>query len=140
MSSATSTTRESTNCLRCGRLIPPGSPQAMGPRPPVGVLLADDGSIWALRRGCLIGAEPSSAPEVQSGASEAITMKAGADHAMAPVQAEIQIRDWSTYLVDRGAEGGSWVQGPRLRLGRRWAVTSSGNSPTGPTFPAAEGY
>ena len=39
-------------------------------------------------------------------------MKAGASHAMAPVQAELQIRDWSTYLVDRGAEGGSWVQGP----------------------------
>jgi hypothetical protein len=101
-----------TNCLRCGRLVPPGTPQIKGPRPPVGVLLADDGSIWALSRGCLIGAEPSSAPEVQSGASEAIVMKAGASHAMAPVQAEVQIRDWSAYLVDRGAEGGSWLQGP----------------------------
>jgi hypothetical protein len=101
-----------SNCLRCGRPIPPGTPHVSGPRPPVGVLLADDGSIWALRRGCLIGAEPGSAPEVQAGAAEAITMRAGASHAMAPVQAEVQIRDWSTYLVDRGAEGGSWVQGP----------------------------
>ncbi len=100
------------NCLRCGRPIPPGSPQVSGPRPPVGVLLADDGSIWALARGCLIGADPGSAPEVQSGASEAISMKAGANHAMAPVQSEVQVRDWSIYLVDRGAEGGSWVQGP----------------------------
>jgi hypothetical protein len=100
------------NCLRCGRPIPPGAPQVSGPRPPVGVLLADDGSIWALARGCLIGADPGSAPEVQSGASEAISMKAGANHAMAPVQSEVQVRDWSIYLVDRGAEGGSWVQGP----------------------------
>jgi hypothetical protein len=101
-----------SNCLRCGRPVPPGAPQVNGPRPPVGVLLADDGSVWALRRGCLIGAEPSSAPEVQSGAVDAIVMKAGASHAMGPVQTELQLRDWSTYLVDRGAEGGSWVQGP----------------------------
>ncbi len=100
------------NCLRCGRPIPPGAPQVSGPRPPVGVLLADDGSIWALARGCLIGADPGSAPEAQSGAAVAISMKAGANHAMAPVQSEVQVRDWSIYLVDRGAEGGSWVQGP----------------------------
>ncbi len=101
-----------TNCLRCGRPIPPGTLQVSGPRPPVGVLLADDGSIWALSRGCLIGAEPTLAPEVQSGAAQAIAMKPGANHAMGPVQAEIQIREWSTYLVDKGAEGGTWVQGP----------------------------
>jgi hypothetical protein len=101
-----------TNCLRCGRPIPPGTLQVSGPRPPVGVLLADDGSIWALSRGCLIGAEPTLAAEVQSGAAQAIAMKPGTNHAMAPVQAEVQIRDWSTYLVDKGAEGGTWVQGP----------------------------
>jgi hypothetical protein len=30
---------------------------------------------------------------------------------MAPVQAEIQARGWSAYLVDRGAPGGSHLQG-----------------------------
>ncbi len=106
------------NCLRCGRPIGPGTPQVNGPRPPVGVLLADDGSIWALSRNCLIGADPGSAPEVQSGAAQAIVMRAGASHGMAPVQAEVQIRDWSTYLVDRGAEGGAFLQGP---VGQDWA-------------------
>jgi len=101
-----------TSCLRCGRPIPPGSPQVTGPRPPLGVLLADDGAVWPLSRGCLIGTDPASAPEVQSGAVEAIAMRAGANHAMAPVQAEVQVRAWSTYLVDRGAEGGTWLQGP----------------------------
>jgi hypothetical protein len=106
------------NCLRCGRPIAPGTPQVNGPRPPVGVLLADDGSIWALSRNCLIGTDPGSAPEVQSGAAQAIVMRAGANHGMAPVQAEVQIRDWSTYLVDRGAEGGAFLQGP---VGQDWA-------------------
>jgi hypothetical protein len=42
-------------------------------------------------------------------------MRAGTNHAMAPVQAEVQIRDWTAYLVDRGAEGGSWMQGPNAQ-------------------------
>ncbi len=100
------------SCLRCGRAILPGSPQQNGHRPPVGVLLADDGTIWALSRGCLIGTEPGTAPEVQSGAAQGIALRAGPNHAMAPVHAEIQIRVWSTYLIDRAAEGGTWLQEP----------------------------
>ena len=101
-----------TNCMRCGRPVPPGSPQVSGPRPPAGVLLADDGSIWALGRPCIIGAEPTSAAEVQAGAAQAIAMRAAQDHLMAPVHAEVQAKGWSAYLVDRGADGGTFFQGP----------------------------
>jgi hypothetical protein len=101
-----------SHCFRCGRPILPGSPQQSAPRPPVGVLLADDGSIWSLSRGCLIGSEPGTAPEVQSGAAQGIPLRPGPNHAMAPVHAEIQLRVWSTFLLDRGAEGGTWLQGP----------------------------
>jgi hypothetical protein len=101
-----------SNCLRCGRPLPAGSQQISGPRPSIGALLADDGSIWALTAGCLIGAAPASANDTQSGAMQAIAMRAGANHTMAPVQAEVQIIRWSAFLVDRGAEGGTWWQGP----------------------------
>ena len=100
------------NCLRCGRPIPPGAPQSNGPRPSVGDLLADDGSIWGLARGCLIGTEPGVAPEVRAGTLQPISMRSGANHSMSPVHAEIQIRGWSAYVIDRGAEGGTWFQGP----------------------------
>ncbi len=100
------------NCLRCGRPIAAGAPQSNGPRPSVGDLLADDGSVWGLARGCLIGTEPATAPEVQSGAVQPIAMRAGANHSMGPVHAEVQIRGWSAFVVDRGAEGGTWLQGP----------------------------
>lgn len=103
------------NCMHCGRAVPPGSPQTSGPRPPVGVLLADDGSIWALGRTCLIGTEPTSAPEVQSGAAQAITMRAAQSHLMAPVHAEVHAKGWSAYLLDRGADGGSFFQGPGMQ-------------------------
>jgi hypothetical protein len=99
------------NCLRCGRPIPVGAPPSNGPRPSVGTLLADDGSVWGLARGCLIGTEPATAPEVQSGAAQAISMRSGANHSMGPVHAEVQIRGWSAFVVDRGAEGGTWLQG-----------------------------
>jgi hypothetical protein len=101
-----------TNCLRCGRPIPFGAPPSNGPRPSVGTLLADDGSVWGLARGCLIGTEPATAAEVQSGAAQAISMRSGANHSMGPVHAEVQIRGWSAFVVDRGAEGGTWLQGP----------------------------
>jgi hypothetical protein len=101
-----------TNCMRCGRPIPSGSPQVSGSRPAAGVLLADDGSIWALGRPCIIGAEPTSAVEVQAGAAQAIAMRAAPDHPMAPVHAEVQAKGWSAYLVDRGADGGTFFQGP----------------------------
>ncbi|MCL6091548.1 MAG: hypothetical protein M1435_01140, partial [Actinobacteria bacterium] len=110
------------HAARCARAIPPGSQAASGPRPPVGVLLADDGSIWALDRTYLIGADPGSAGEVRMGSARAITMRSGANHTMAPVQAEIKVSGWSVYLVDRGAEGGTYWQGPQgsgwVQLGR----------------------
>jgi len=109
------------SCARCGSSFPPGNPQLSAPRPPIGVLLADDGSIYSLSSGCVIGNDPSVAPEVQAGTLEALPMRAGPNHTMAPVQAEIQVRGWNAYLVDRGAEGGSCVQGP---AGEGWSQLS----------------
>lgn len=111
-----------SRCARCGHPIAPGSQAVSGPRPPVGVLLADDGSIWALDKSYLIGADPTSAGEVRTGAVRAIAMRAGANHTMSPVQAEVKVSGWSVYLVDRGAEGGAYWQGSSssgwVQLGR----------------------
>ena len=108
-----------TACARCGRPLTAAQAPSSGPRPALGVLLADDGSVWSLDRPCLIGTNPQEAPEVVSGAAQAIAMRAGDNHVMAPVHAEVQLRDWSVYLVDRGAEGGTCVQGPGAQ---GWAV------------------
>lgn len=111
----------SSRCARCGRPIAPGAPAATGPRPPVGILLADDGSVWELDKTYLIGADPSSDPEVQAGNSRSIALRAGANHTMAPVQAELRVSGWNVYLVDRGAPGGTYWQGPS---GQGWAQLS----------------
>ena len=112
----------SSRCARCGRAIAPSAQAASGPRPPVGVLLADDGSIWALHKSYLIGADPGSAGEVRMGTAHAISMRAGANHSMAPIQSEVKVSGWNVYLVDRGADGGAYWQGPSgsgwVQLGR----------------------
>jgi len=87
----------------------------------------DDGSIWALGRPCIIGAEPTSAAEVQAGAAQAIAMRAAPDHPMAPVHAEVQAKGWSAYLVDRGADGGTFFQGARDAGMGTVGRTSNGN-------------
>ncbi|HUB71104.1 MAG TPA: hypothetical protein VL984_11830 [Acidimicrobiales bacterium] len=102
----------SQKCGRCGRAILAGTPQQSGPRPPLGLLLADDGSIYSLSTSCIIGSDPAVAPEAQSGSAQPIAMRAGPNHTMAAVHAEIQARGWSAYLIDRGAESGSCMQGP----------------------------
>ena len=53
-------------------------------------------------------ADPAATP----GAAQAIAMRAGANHSMGPVHAEVQIRGWSAFVVDRGVDGGTWWQGP----------------------------
>ncbi len=108
----------SATCALCGRSLS-GLAQVSGPRPSLGVLLADDGSVWSLERTCLIGSEAGSSPEARSGTAQAITMLAGNNHMMAPVHCEVQVRDWGVYLVDRGAEGGTSVQAPG---GPGWAL------------------
>jgi len=111
-----------SRCLTCGQPIGPGAVQVTGPQPCLGVLLADDGSIWALDQGYVIGAQPEAAPEVQAGLAQALTMRAGPGNTMAPVQAEVQLRGWDVRLVDRGADGGTWAQPPDVgswgQLGR----------------------
>lgn len=109
----------SSTCAQCGRPVATGQAPSGGPRPPLGILLADDGSVWSLDRNCLIGADPALAPEVQAGTAHGIAMKAGTSHVMAPLHAEIQVRDWSVYLVDRGAEGDTCVQAPGAQV---WSV------------------
>jgi len=103
---------KSVRCMTCGEPILPGAAQVSGPQPSLGVLLADDGKIWALRRSCILGADPGVAGEVRSATAQPVQMLAGPNHQMAAVQAEVRVRDWSVYLVDRGAEGGCCVQGP----------------------------
>lgn len=121
----------SVTCARCGRPIPAGTPQLSGARPALGVLLVDDGSVYTLGRGCLIGAGPDRSPEVQSGPLQPIALRAADNHTMAPVHAEVQLRGWDVYVVDRVTPNGTFALVPGEESWRQLAPGEQKLMPAG---------
>ncbi|WP_370324574.1 FHA domain-containing protein, partial [Euzebya sp.] len=78
------------------------------PRPPLGVVVADDGSTFTLNRGYVVGREPEKDPLVEGG--EALPLKLqDNERSLSRVHAEIRLVDWDVYVVDRGSANGTYV-------------------------------
>ena len=99
-----------------------------GPRPPLGVLVMDDGSVYALTGSYVLGREPEHAPEVVSGEAVALPLD-DPDVTMSRVHAMVQLFDWSVELVDAGSANGTYTAAPgqtewtRLPSGGRVVLT-----------------
>jgi hypothetical protein len=96
-------------CPRCGRRIEARERVVSGPRPALGVLVVDDGSIWRLDRSYLLGAHPDGDPTVTGGTARGLAI--GGDR-VADAHAELRLADWAVTVVDRGSPGGTWVLDP----------------------------
>jgi hypothetical protein len=94
-------------CARCGETIgAEGTRPASGPRPALGCLIADDGSVYRLDSGYLVGSEPARDPTVRGRLARPLTLRG--DH-VAPSHAEIRLQDWDVIVTDRASEGGTHV-------------------------------
>jgi hypothetical protein len=82
-----------------------------GPRPPLGVLVLDDGSVYGLSQPYVLGREPEQAPEVQAGEARPLALEDPAV-TMSRVHAKVQLVDWSVVLVDAGSANGTFVAAP----------------------------
>ncbi|MCU1592767.1 MAG: hypothetical protein JWO12_159 [Frankiales bacterium] len=82
-----------------------------GPRPPLGVLVLDDGSVYSLAGDFVLGREPDNAPEVLSGAAAPLTLD-DPDVTMSRVHARIQLVDWDVRLLDAGSANGTYTAQP----------------------------
>lgn len=96
-------------CARCRRVIPEPQRLVSGPRPPLGVLVADDGSLWRLDRSYLVGADPTGDPAVTGGTARALALRGDR---VARVQAEVRLGDWAPIVVDRGTAAPTHVLEP----------------------------
>jgi hypothetical protein len=97
-------------CLRCGLPLDPSRGLTSGPRPPLGVLISTDGSLWRLDASYLIGTDPSSDPAVATGAARGLWV---VDDGQAdPVHAELRATDWTLSVVDRHTRAGTFVLPP----------------------------
>ena len=97
-------------CARCRIPLPVGSPDKIsGTRPPLGVLVVDDGTVYRLDRGYLVGSNSLRDPTVGGGLARPLHL-AGSD--VSGSHAEVRLNDWDVIVVDRGSTAGTCVFEP----------------------------
>jgi hypothetical protein len=88
-----------------------------GTRPPLGVLLLDDGSVFQLDRDYIVGREPGLDATVASGRSRALRI-ADDSGIVSRVHAKVQLDGWRVLVTDLGSANGT-----RVRLAKQSADT-----------------
>ena len=130
---------ESATCGPCGARIDPAAPRVTQARPPLGVLVTDDGAVYTVTGDYVIGREPEQAPDVKAGRARALVLQDG-EHSTSRVHARLELSGWSVLLKDSGSANGTFLSrggaagpwtvvprepgtplrpGDRVRLGKR---------------------
>jgi pSer/pThr/pTyr-binding forkhead associated (FHA) protein len=81
------------------------------PRPPVGLLVFDDGATYTVDAEYLMGRMPEADPRVASGAIRSLALE-DASGAVSRVHAQIVLNGWEALLVDVGSRNGTFVSPP----------------------------
>lgn len=82
----------------------------IGPRPSLGVLVVDDGSLLSLTADHVVGSQPAEDPHVADGRARAIVL--AGDPSIAQAHADVKLRGWSVLVRDRGSATGTLVADP----------------------------
>jgi hypothetical protein len=82
-----------------------------GPRPPLGVIVLDDGSVFSLDGDYVLGREPDHADEVVSGSATALTLE-DPDTTMSRVHAKLLLVGWDVQLHDANSANGTYSAKP----------------------------
>ena len=99
-------------CAQCGtRIEESGGQQVAGPRPPLGLLVFDDGATYSVDAEYLVGRMPEADERVTSGELRSLPLEDGSG-AVSRVHAEIRVTGWDVQLVDSGSRNGTFVSGP----------------------------
>ena len=130
---------ERSSCLTCGTPLAPDGPRVRRPRPPLGILVTDGGTIYPVAGDFVIGREAEAAPDVLAGRARPLPLRDEA-RSTSRVHARLTVTGWTVFLRDdRSANGtflsrsgatGPWlpvtaqapvalVHGDRVRLGKR---------------------
>jgi hypothetical protein len=119
-----------------------------GPRPPLGLLLLDDGSTYRLDTDYLAGRDPGTGPDFESGLIRPLRIR-DSDGLVSRRHLRIALVGWDVHVVDLGSANGTFVTlpndgqrrqlvahepllvrpGARVDLGRRWLRYESNRNP-----------
>ncbi len=120
-----------------------------GPRPPLGVLLLDDGTTFRLDVDYVVGREPQEDPEVVAGSVRPLRVN-DAEGVVSNSHVRVALVGWDVQVVDLGSAHGTYVQlpgeperhqllvanqpvvvqpGTQVMIGRRWFRYESNRNP-----------
>jgi hypothetical protein len=94
-----------------GGLVVDNRPEDPAPRPPVGLLVFDDGATYTVDAEYLMGRMPEADPRVASGELRSLALE-DASGAVSRVHAQIVVNGWEALLVDVGSRNGTFVSPP----------------------------
>jgi hypothetical protein len=99
-------------CAVCGAGMPqPPKTTGLGPRPPVGVLILDDGTSFLVDTPYVVGRDPDGDEEVLSGRARPLRLGGGDAH-VAPIHAWLQLVGWDLRVIDLDSAGATHVCPP----------------------------
>jgi hypothetical protein len=126
-------------CGTCGASVAADAPRVSGPRPPLGVLVTDEGSVYTVGTDYVVGRDPTHAPDVVAGRALPLVLR-DAEHSTSRVHARLHLSGWEVLVTDCGSSNGTYVSrtgargpwdqvyrepgtrlrpGDRVRLGKR---------------------
>lgn len=96
-------------CVGCGEPLPADRQVARGPRPPLGALVAEDGTRYPLDRDYVLGRAPEEDPDVQSGRAVPLPLR-DAQRGISRAHALVRRDGWDVLVADRGSDNGTFVR------------------------------
>ena len=128
-----------SRCGPCGAAIDADAPRVTQPRPPLGLLVTDEGAVYTVSTDYVIGREPEHAPDVEAGRARPLVLR-DAENSTSRVHARLHLSGWEVLVADSGSANGTYVSrggaagpwdavfrepgtrlhpGDRVRLGKR---------------------
>jgi hypothetical protein len=102
-------------CVLCGiRMNERTGALVLGPRPPLGLLVFDDGATYTVDAEYLVGRMPELDERVRSGALRSIVVE-DRSGSVSRVHAEVRVNGWDVLVVDTGSRNGTYLAVPGER-------------------------
>jgi hypothetical protein len=117
-------------CSACNTPIDRGGRLETRPRPPLGILITDDGRVCTVTGDLVIGREPEQAPDVRAKRARPLVLQ-DAEHSTSRVHAHLRVSGWKVLVSDGGSANGTFISraGP---AGPWTAVLREPGTPLGP--------
>lgn len=109
-------------CAVCGINMVHQTPILVnGERPPLGVIVLDDGAVFQLDTDYLLGRDPDADDRVRQGDCRGIPI-IDTSNMVSRVHARLELRGWDVVLIDNTSTNGTFVNSPKSVEWRRMAA------------------